>query len=117
MPCYPYRCECGNDFEVVKSMSEIDRVERCSLCQRKATRQIGLTNFTGASEWNSSAYRGYNPAFGKVVNGKTHQRELLAQARGEGREMIEIGNEKPETIEKNFKKERETKRAKRWAEV
>lgn len=116
MPTYPYRCECGNEFEVVKRMAEIDRVERCELCQRKATRYIGRTNFTGASEWNSDAYRGYNPAFGKVVNGKTHQRELLAKAKDEGKEMIEIGTEKPETMEKHFSKQREETRARRWAE-
>lgn len=117
MPYYPYRCECGNEFEVIKRMSEIDRVERCQLCQRKAVRAIGLTNFTGASEWNSSAYRGFNPAFGKVVNGKSHQRELLARARGEGKEMIEIGNEKPDNIEKHFSKQREETRQKRWDSV
>lgn len=114
---YPYKCECGNDFEVIKKMSEIDRVERCQLCQRIAKRYIGLSHFNGASEWNSDAYRGFNPAFGKVVKGKTHQRELLAQAKGEGREMIEVGNEKPETIHKHFDKQREETRMKRWSDV
>lgn len=115
MPTYPYQCTCGGEFEVIKLIADIDREEKSPCCDLVAKRTIASNfYFTGASDWNKQHY---NPAFGQVVKSKAHQREILAKFKGEGKEMIEIGNEKPETIEKKFKKEREEKRAKAWAEI
>jgi len=47
MPTYEYKCErCGNRFEVVKSMSEFERIEKCPDCHVNAIRIIsGGTGF------------------------------------------------------------------------
>ena len=113
---YPYQCDCGNEFDVIKRLSEIERVERCELCQRIATRTIALSNIAAmsAGDWNRQSF---NPAFGKVVNSKAHQREILAKYKGEGKEFIEVGNEKPETVHKHFEKQREDTKKKRWESV
>lgn len=58
----------------------------------------------------------YNYALGKTIKSKTHLRNELAKLRGQGKEMIEIGDEKPEKIERHFALERKEKRDKRWAE-
>ena len=116
MVIYPYECQCGTEFEIIKSMREIDNAEHCPNCQKAARRVIGLSNFgaISAGDWNKQSY---NPAFGKVVNSKAHQREILAKFKGEGKEFIEIGNEKPESIHKHFDKQRADTAQKRWSEV
>ena len=113
---YPYECRCGTKFEVIKRMSEIDNTEHCPNCQRVSERKIGLSNFgaMSAGDWNKQTF---NPAFGKVVNSKAHQREILTKFKGEGKEMIEVGTEKPETIHKHFEQQRAKTKKDRWDSV
>jgi len=40
MPLYSYECECGNDFEVVKKVSECDSKEKCPECGYTAKKVI-----------------------------------------------------------------------------
>ncbi len=106
-------CEtCGNDFEVIKSVSEIDVPETCEKCGSIGERYIGSTEFYGASDWNK---QDYNPALGQVVNSNAHKKRILADFRARGREMEEIGNEPVEKIHTHFEKRREEHAANRWA--
>ena len=113
---YPYKCQCGTEFEVIKKMSEIENVEHCPDCKSVAVRTIGLSHFgaVSAGDWNRQSF---NPAFGQVVNSKAHQREILAKFKGQGKEFIEVGNEKVESIHKHFEKQREETKKKRWDSV
>ena len=56
----------------------------------------------------------YYPAFGKVIKNKAHLRGELSKAKDEGREMIAIGDESSEKMERNFAKQREETRNRRW---
>lgn len=112
MPTYIYYCAtCQKQFDVVKSMAHYDRDETCP-DGHLAERRIARCNFTGASDWNPT----YNPAFGCVVKSKKHQRELLAQAAGAGRPMIEIGSEPVENLHKAADRQQRETREKRWSE-
>lgn len=46
MPIYDFRCECGNEFEDIFSVSEMPESVTCPECKKKAPRVI-VTNSTG----------------------------------------------------------------------
>ena len=109
MPTYPYRCQdgaCEYEFEVIKSMAEIDRPEICLRCAKPAQRYIGRTHFTGAADWNRQEW---NPGLGCYTKG-WKDAEKKAKSRG----LEPIGNEKPETIHKHHEKARAEKWRKGW---
>ena len=109
MPVYEYLCDHGHRFDVVKSMSELERTELCPDCSAVAARQISRTNFTGASDWNTQSW---NPGLGCYTKSHKHASQI-AKNRG----LVELGNEKVETVHKFFEKKREETRAERWAEA
>ena len=104
---YEYSCtKCKHVFDVIKRVADLDVNEFCLKCESPAERQFTAhIHIMGAGVEHAE----YNPAFGQVVKNKTHRKEL-AKRKG----MIEIGNEKPETIHKHFDQGREEKRAKSW---
>jgi len=107
---YPYECKTCGPFEVIKSVKEIDKPEQCPTCYIiTKDRRIGLTRL-GDVDNNPS----YNPAFGKVINSKSHLRSELARMRDEGRDMIEVGNESPDKIHKHFESARAEKLKNSW---
>lgn len=112
MPTYVYVCyACTFEFEVVCPISAIDEevaCERCDAANGKSSRQLTRTHFYGAKV--EDAYR--CPALGKVITSKK-QRDEEAKRRG----LIEIGNEKPETVHAYFDGKREEMRKERWAEA
>lgn len=112
MPTYAYLCGfCGAEFDVVRPMSQIDDAAVCPECKvanSKQARQLTRTHFYGAKV--EDAYR--CPALGKVITSK-RQRDEEAKRRG----LIEIGNEKPETVHAYFDGKREEIRKERWAEA
>jgi hypothetical protein len=84
---YPYRCtsaDCSFEFDVVKSLKEIDQVENCTKCGVIAERFIARTHFYGAKV--EDAY--YCPALGCVVKNRNHRQSIARD-----RELIEVGNE------------------------
>jgi hypothetical protein len=105
---YPYQCPEGHSFEVIKSLAEIDREERCH-CGEIAARHIGLfaLDKTAASSWQPT----WNPGLGQVVKSKAHA-ERIAKEKG----FIEVGNEKPEAIHRHFDKQREDAYKAKWAD-
>lgn len=88
MPTYPYRCTsatCDHVFDVVKSLSEIDRPETCEKCSTACERFIGNTSFYGASDWDKAEY---NPGLGCVTRNSLHRKQI-AKERG----LHEVGND------------------------
>lgn len=111
MPHYPYECpECDFDFEITKSVKEIDDPEHCPACNSIAERYIAKTGgFIGASDWDTAHY---NPAFGKVMKSN-------AEARKEAKRlgMEEVGNEPVEKIHKKFDCDRKDKNDKLYDDL
>jgi hypothetical protein len=76
-------------------MKDSGRLENCPDCGNILTRVYSFTHFIGAKVEN----REYNPALGCVVNNSKHRAEI-AKRRG----LIEVGNEKPESLQKAAEK-------------
>lgn len=110
MPIYDYDCEkCDKEYEIIKSIKEYDGKDQCPTCgnigKRKLSRNI---YFTGTKVEDAE----YNPAFGKVTKSKKHRDELAKRMN-----LVEIGNEKTETIHNVFDKAREDKRKKAYDDI
>lgn len=108
---YCYRCtnaDCATEFEVIKSVAEIDRPEKCEKCGLPAGRYIGRTHFYGASDWDKAEW---NPGLGMVTRNARHRKDE-AKARG----MEEIGNESPDKMHDHFEKQRKEKYDQVWAD-
>lgn len=94
MPIYDWECaKCDKPFETVESITTYSGVGKCPTCGNESKERIFSSQiyFVGAKVEDAE----YNPAFGKVVKNKRERNEL-AKEKG----LIEIGNEKPETIHK-----------------
>src|SRR5690242_10991509 len=94
-PTYEFRCTpCNAKFETVESITEYDGDGECPKCHKISRDRVFSSNiqFLGAKVQDAE----YNPAFGKVVKSK-RERDELAKRHG----LIEIGNEKVETIHKH----------------
>lgn len=112
--CYPYECECGEEFDVYKNLVDIDRVEECPVCKSscdKTRRRIaGTQQFFGERVEDAE----YCPTMGQVVKSRSHRRQL-AKDRG----MVEVGNDYKsgtdmhDTRQKDLEKELD----KRWEKV
>lgn len=114
MPTYPYQCtsnDCGKEFDVVKTVSEIDNPEYCDKCGSKGERFIGRTHFYGASDWDKAEF---NPGLGCVTRNSKHRAEV-AKRLG----LQEVGNDyqTPDKwiSETDAKRKRESEY--RWASV
>ncbi len=85
-------------------MAEMSRPETCDKCTRVALRKIsGKTMFIG--EKVEDAY--FNHGLGTVIRSRRHKDEV-AKEKG----LIEIGNEKPETLAKLADRNKEDNRKK-----
>lgn len=88
---YAYKCEgCGEECEIIKSLSELERDERC-VCGSRLQRYISA----GRGVHGDSFRAGYHHAFGKSFSSSWELKDHLRELRYEhGREVIEVGNEK-----------------------
>lgn len=91
---YTFVCDDCNlvPVDVYRSSSDAEDPEVCQSCN-KPMRKV----FYPIATTYKSVYDGpqYNPAFGKVINGKEGLREELARFKGEtGRELHEVGNDR-----------------------
>ncbi len=105
---YPYLCKsCGNDFNVIKSVKDIDNQELCK-CGGEAVRYISRTHFYGAKVEDAE----YNPAFGCIVKSAKHRKDLAKRLNVE-----EVGNEPVEKIHEHYEKQLEKDLAASWDKV
>lgn len=106
---YPYRCNtCKNEFDVIKSVKEIDNEEICDKCGSLATRFIAVTHFYGAKVEDAE----YNPAFGCIVKDSKHRKELAKKFGVE-----EIGTESVEKVHKHFETQKAKELEDSWDKV
>lgn len=109
MPNYPYQCEQGHRWEVVKSIADIDAPEACPECSSVGSRYIGRTWFYGASDWDKAHFN-----VGLGCECRSHKHALqIAKSRG----LEEVGNTKPDTIHEHGERTRKDKWERSWAEV
>ena len=96
---YPYECSCcGNKWDVIKRVSEINNPEYCCQCNNIGERKIAQKgHFYGAEVEDAE----FCPALGCVVKSKAHRRRLAKQLG-----LVEVGNENME----KWSQERERQR-------
>lgn len=103
---YEYSCtHCGECFDVIKVVADMDRAEYCKACNQIAKRQFvpSRLHLSGTKVEHAE----YNPGLGCVTKSKRHRAEIAKQ-----KGLVELGNEKPDSIHKHFDGEREQKLAK-----
>ncbi len=112
MPTYEWSCEsCGHEWDVVTTIANRDEPEKCNKCPGQGVRGITTASIdkSSAGDWNNVSY---NPGLGCWTKSWKHGREI-AKARG----LEEIGNERPDKIEKSFEKQRAETREQRWRDA
>jgi putative FmdB family regulatory protein len=115
MPTYEYLCSlCKTNFDVVKSIKELDEVETCPACAAHETvRTISRTHFYGAADWDKAQY---NPGLGIVTRNSKH-----AYREAKSRGLIEVGNEPAEKLlaaqEKEFSDAQDRAFNKSWEKM
>lgn len=111
MAIYDYFCDkCESEYEVIKSIKDYDGKDPCPKCGVVGSRLFDRCTFHHIGAKVKDAYK--CPALGKVIKSDKHRNELAKQLG-----VIEIGNEKPETIHKTFDKQREDKRLKAYEDI
>jgi putative FmdB family regulatory protein len=110
---YVYECvKCKAEFDVIKSVRDIENNEFCPDCGAPGERQFvpHKVFFSGTAVQNAE----YNPALGMVTRNKEHRAEICKQ-----RGLVEIGNDykSPESLHKELETNRADKRKRSWDEV
>ena len=106
---YEYECKEHGAFEVCKAMSEAHLAEVCPTCQVPATRLwFNRGGFTGEKVEHAE----WNPALGCIIKNSKHRAEVAAS-----KGLVEIGNEKPDTVHKEMNQLIETRRNQRYEEA
>lgn len=111
---YEYECEkCSANnleslFEIVKPVSEYNKQENCPRCGAVLSKVFGTFQFYGAKNEDAE----YNHGLGQVIKSKKERKEV-AKRMG----LIEVGNEKVESIHKHATITRQEKIKKKWDEV
>lgn len=110
MPTYEYFCEkCEKQYDEIKSIKEYDGKDRCPLCKSQGYRILSCNiQFIGEKVESPE----YNPGLGMIVKNKKHRDEMAKRMN-----LVEIGNEKPDSIHNYFDKSREEKRKKAYDDV
>lgn len=108
---YEYKCPAGHQFDVIKSLADIDRPEPCPDCHEIAARQISLVRIDkeAAGGWNQQSW---NPALGQWTK-STKEARRIAKSRG----MEEVGTEPVDNLHKAAEKRREEIREERWKDA
>jgi len=110
MPVYAYECEkCDKEFDLTRPMSEYKDPGHCPDCRNIGKKLVTKPyGFIGAKVENAE----YNPGLGCIVKNKQHREEICKR-----KNLVEIGNENPNTIHKTFDTQREQKRKKTWDDL
>lgn len=99
---YQYECvKCGHNFDVIKSVKDIDVNEFCTRCESPAVRKFVPENiyFSGAKVTHAE----FNPGLGCVVKNEAHKKDLLKR-----KGLVEVGNDfkSGESMQKDFDQKR-----------
>lgn len=104
---YAYECEhCDRRFDVIKSIEDYNREERCACGQ--VANKLFITNRPIIDHTQPEYYA----SLGQVVKNKHHRSELIKQ-----KGLIEIGSENPNKMHDRADKERAKKLSQRYDEI
>lgn len=106
---YDYKCKEHGVFEIWKPMSEAAKPEHCPTC---GTEGVRLWNNKSGFMGEKVEHASFNPGLGCVVKSRRHASEIAAS-----RGLVEVGNEKPDTVHKEMDSLREHKREQSYNEV
>lgn len=112
MPTYDWYCgTCNESWEVMTLISRRDDPSECPTCHKVGARgSCYVTQVHGsAGDWNRVEF---NPGLGQWTKSRKHTAQI-AKAKG----LVEVGNEKPETIHKHFDTQRAAAREQSWKEA
>ena len=110
MPIYPYKCDCGTEFETTARMSELDNLlVNCPECDKildKRFRTVAIVNFANEKVEDTT----YCPALGCLVKGNK-DRERIARSRG----LEPLGDEPIDKVN-SFFEEKQAEHGKKQAD-
>jgi putative FmdB family regulatory protein len=110
---YEHTCKpCGLTFDVIKTVSEIDRPEPCPDCGGQTVRHFAPRRvfFSGTSVQDAE----YNPGLGCVVKNKEHRAEIAKQ-----KGLVEVGNDykSGEHMQAKFDQDRAERKKRIWEDA
>jgi len=107
MPIYDYNCSgCEKEYEVYRSIKSYTGKDPCPKCGIIGHRLLSTgISFLGTKVEDAE----FNVGLGKITKNAKHRDELAKRMN-----LVEIGNENPDTFHNKFEKEREQKRLKAW---
>lgn len=80
MPLYDYKCECGYEFEEVRTIKERNNVT-CSNCGSKPKRVFKTVRFINDVVRVDNKYGEFNPGLGEYITSKS-QMKRVAKSKG-----------------------------------
>jgi Zn ribbon nucleic-acid-binding protein len=90
---YPYYCsQCDAECEIIKSLDEIDRVEKCECGHAMARKISGQIGFKNEKVSENQTY--FHPGLGCMVNSNS-QAQRIAREHG----FVEVGNDKQDGLQ------------------
>ena len=110
---YAYKCsKCGRNFDIVKSVKDIDLAETCPSCESPAIRDFAPKKIHLSK--TKVTHAEFNPGLGKVVKNEHHKKELCKQLG-----VTEIGNDygSGDKMQTAFEQARETKKNIEWEKL
>lgn len=110
---YSYKCsECGRNFEITKSLKDIDVNESCPKCEAPGIRAFAPSKIHLSKTKVTEAE--FNPGLGHVVKSAFHRQELCKQLG-----VVEVGNDygSGEKMQGAFDAARETKKNLEWEKL
>lgn len=110
MPLYEYFCEkCDIQYDIIKSIKEYKRDDQCPMCGNIGDRIFSKDiTFLGTKIEDAE----FNVGLGTITKSKKHRDELAKRMN-----LVEIGNEKPDTVHKIFDNARAEKRKKAYDDI
>lgn len=110
MSLYDYFCQkCDADYEIIKSIKEYDGKDPCPQCGNVGSRILSKDIFFTGTKIEDAEW---NPGLGAITKSKKHRDELA-----KSKNLVEIGNENPDSIHKHFDKAREEKQKKAYDDI
>ena len=108
---YPYLCalNCEHEFDVIKSVKDIETEEHCPKCGGICERRIAPSNLYAVGEWD---YTDFNHGLGCWTKGTKHA-EKIAKSRG----LEPVGNESVESLDKRNTADRARRHKESWDRV
>lgn len=110
---YAYKCsKCDAQFDIVKSVKDIDLAEHCHKCQAPAIREFTPKKLHLSK--TTVRHAEFNPGLGQVVKNDYHKKEILKR-----KGLVEIGNDygSGEKQQAAFDAVREAKKNHEWEKL